>query len=103
MNIIKRQRQSGRTTELIRYCIENQNRDLKPNKPYLIVVPNNSEKEFINREWNGAINARFFKIATFDECLKNPTMCWTCCGVLIDNLDICLSKYFGKVDLITTL
>lgn len=104
MKIIKRARQTGRTSELIKYCIENHESG-KANLPYLLIVSSFSEKRIIENKWAGAIHACFFVVKTFAECIQEPYIIanrnWS--GVVIDNVDICLNCYFGKVDLVTTL
>lgn len=95
MKVIIGSRQSGRTTECIRYCI-NHAKQLDDGKyrPSLLVVFSEEEKQRVAREWNGAIGAYLLEIITFTEYIDpkfTTSQFINSVGeVVIDNLDKCL-------------
>lgn len=96
MKVIIGSRQSGRTIECIRYCINHAKKQLDDGKyrPSLLVVFSEEEKQRLVREWNGVIRACLLEIITFTEYIDpkfTTNQFINSVGeVVIDNLDKCL-------------
>ena len=92
MKVIIGSRQTGRTTECIKYCIAHAE---KLDKPSLLVVFSEREKQRLTIDWSEAINNNLLKIITFADYI-NPRFTTnefihSVTDVIIDNLDKCIA------------
>ena len=96
MKVIIGSRQTGRTTECIKYCITHAEKlDNGEYKPSLLVVFSEREKQRLTIDWSRAINNHFLKIITFANYI-NPRLTTnefinSVTDVVIDDFDKCIT------------
>lgn len=92
MKVIVGSRQTGKTTECIKYCIAHAE---KLDKPSLLVAFSEREKQRLTIDWSEAINNHLLKIITFADYI-NPRFTTSefinsVADVVIDNFDKCIT------------
>lgn len=96
MKVIIGSRQTGRTTECIKYCITHAEKlDNGEYKPSLLVVFSEREKQRLTIDWSEDINNHLLKIITFADYI-NPRFTTrefihSVADIVIDNLDKCIA------------
>ena len=112
MKVIIGSRQTGRTTECIKYCITHAEKlDNGEYKPSLLVVSSEKEKQrLIKRltiDWDEAINNHLLKIITFADYI-NPRFTTSefihsVADIVIDDFDKCIATLNPNCSCINTI